>query len=409
MRYTGKLFRRVTLTAGLLLPLTTMAAESKAGNFSGLQREIDDLKRQVSILNDEVQQANEWKSPDTLVHLAGYASVGYVEQEGEDGSFNVGNFSPIIHFQFKDTVMMESELEISVADNGETEVELEYLTIDWFVNDYAALVVGRFLSPVGTFRQNLHPSWINKLPSAPPGFGHDGAAPASDLGAQLRGGFHVAGVKTNYAVYISNGPELNAETEDGVEFELDGVAAEGFGADRDGKKVMGGRVGLLPIPSLEIGFSAATGKAAVTFVENDSDPVVGLEGDISPLGEVGRDYDVVGADFVWHTGNMSLRGEYVQTKVGAADVGVTASEGATWETWYTQLAYRLPGTRYEGVIRYTDFSSPSKLVDQQQTAIGLNYLFSSNFVAKLAYEFNSGEADASSDADRVLAQLAYGF
>ncbi|HHJ35098.1 MAG TPA: hypothetical protein ENJ87_04970 [Gammaproteobacteria bacterium] len=405
MKYSCYSFRRKALVAGLslALPMVVSAAQTN----EEIQKELDALQNQVNALSSEVQQATEWKNPNTLVHLAGYASVGYVDQENEDGSFNVGNFSPIFHFQYRDLVMMESELEIGVTDDGETEVEMEYMTIDWFMTDYATLVVGKFLSPLGNFRQNLHPSWINKLPSAPPGFGHDGAAAVSDLGFQVRGGFHIGGMKTNYAVYVSNGPELNAGTEDGIEYELDGVAAEGFGADRDGKKVVGGRIGFLPMPSLEIGLSAASGKATVSFVENESNPLAGVADEIS--GETARDYDVLGADFVWFNGGMSLRGEYVKTDVGSATTGITASGGASWETWYTQFAYRLPNTKYEGVIRYTDFASPNPLVDQKQTALGANYLFTSNFIAKLAYEFNDGDAGANSNADRLMVQLAYGF
>ena len=405
MKYSCYSFRRRALVTALslALPMTVSAAQSN----EGVQKKLDNLQSQVNALSTEVQQAAEWKSPNTLVHLAGYASAGYVDKENADGSFKVGSFSPIFHFQYRDQVMMESELEISIADNGETVVEMEYMTIDWFMNDYATLVVGRFLSPIGNFRQNLHPSWVNKLPSAPPGFGHDGAAPVSDMGIQVRGGFHLGSVKTNYAVYVSNGPELNAGTADGIDYDLDGVAAEGFGADRDGEKVVGGRLGFLPIPSFEIGLSAASGKATVTFVENDTG--VGLEGDISNTGELARDYDVLGADFVWFNGNMSLRGEYINTDVGAATAGATPSAGATWTTWYSQLAYRLPNTKYEGVIRYTDFDSPNPAVDQKQTAVGINYLFASNFIAKLAYEFNDGETGAVSDDDRTMLQLAYGF
>ena len=84
------------------------------------------------------------------------------------------------------------------------------------------------------------------MPSAPPGFGHDGAAPISDVGFQLRGGFPIGSLRTNYAVYISNGPELIAELEDG-EFELDGVEAEGFGSDGDGEKVIGGALWVYPL------------------------------------------------------------------------------------------------------------------------------------------------------------------
>ena len=402
------LFRRKALVTALSLALPMMTSVSAAANEADLQKQLDALQGQVTALSSEVQQAAEWKNPNTLVHMAGYADVNYTKTEGKDGSFGIGTFAPIFHYQYRDTVMMEAELEFKTLANGETEVAMEYMTLDWFVSDYAVLVAGKFLSPIGQFRQNLHPSWVNKLASAPPGFGHDGAAPTSDLGLQVRGGFPLGSMRANYAVYVSNGPELNAEAEDdgagGFEYALDGVAAEGFGADRDGKKTYGGRIGILPVSSFEIGLSAVGGKATVTNIEPDG---LSVSGPISD--ETARDYSVYGADFVWFTGNMSLRGEYIKAKVGDATSGQTASDGATWKTWYTQLAYRLPDSKWEGVVRYTDYDSPHDAIDQKQTALGVNYLIANNFIAKLTHEFNDGQAKADSDADRTMLQLAYGF
>lgn len=354
-------------------------------------------------LEKEIEIAGEWRHPNTLVHMAGYADVGYASNADEDGSFNVGSFSPIFHFQYKDLVMLEAELELEVEHDGETEVGLEYLTIDLFLNDSVALVAGKFLSPVGQFRQNLHPSWINKLPSAPPGFGHDGAAPASEMGVQARGGFSLGGVRANYAAYVGNGPELNSVTEDG-DFELEGIVAEAFGEDRDGKKVYGGRLGVLPAPGLEIGVSAVTGKATVTTLEDEDTGT-----DMSLSTEAARDYDVWGVDFSWRKGGLRARGEFVETKVGAASRGLTASPGSTWSSWYVQGAYRIPSTKFEGVLRYTDFDSPHAADSQKQWAVGVNYLFASSVVGKLAYEMNDGLSGSEADEDRWLTQLAYGF
>lgn len=338
---------------------------------------------------------------NTITHFAGYADVGYTESEDTDGSFGAGTFAPIFHYQYRDLVMLEAELEIEVGEDGETETVLEYLSINWFLNDYLALVGGKFLSPIGQFRQNLHPSWINKLASAPPGFGHDGAAPVSDVGFQLRGGAPVGGARTNYAFFISNGPEVKAEFEDD-EFELDGVEAEGFGSDVDGEKVVGGRFAIIPIAGLELGFSLASGKATVTEIEG---------GDTALLsGEQARDYDVIGADFAWQSGALGLRGEYVETDVGADDgSGVAASEGATWETWYTQGTYRALESKWEFVARYTDFQSPHASQSQEQWALGTNYLFANNFIGKVNYEINDGQSGTEADENRVLLQLAYGF
>ena len=395
----------LTLAIPLLFPLPSFA-ESENGT---LKEQVERLQSQIAVLQADVQSSSEWKNPNTLIHMAGYADAGYVKKKGEDGNFVVGSFSPIFHFQYRDIVMLEAELEFEVGENGETETNLEYMTIDWFVHDYVTFVAGKFLSPIGQFRQNLHPSWINKLPAAPPGFGHDGAAPVSDLGFQARGGFPVGGIRANYAVYVANGPELNSVTENGTEFELEGIRAEGLGGNANGEVTYGGRIGLLPFPALEIGLSLASGKASVTALENGSGIAgSGLEtGPIEP--DTSRDYDVTGADFVWNSGNTHLRGEYVKSKLGATAKGITAGDGATWTTWYTQASYHLPNTKFEGVIRYTDFDSPHASEDQQQTAIGLNYLITNNFIAKLAYEFNDGVADSNSDTDRTLIQLAYGF
>ncbi|VAW50362.1 hypothetical protein MNBD_GAMMA05-1383 [hydrothermal vent metagenome] len=409
MKYSCHSFRRKLQVTVVTLALPVIVS-AETGN-ADLQKQIDALQNQVTALNSEVQQAAEWKNPNTLVHMAGYADVGFISPENGNDSFVVGSFSPIFHFQYRDVVMLESELEFEVGEDGETEVALEYLTIDWFVSDYATIVAGKFLSPIGQFRQNIHPSWINKMPSAPPGFGHDGAAPVSDLGLQVRGGFPLGNMRATYAVYASNGPELNSETEDELEFEIDGVAAEGFGVDRDGKKTYGGRFSLLPLSSVEIGLSVVTGKASVTVLEGNeiNPPATGLEPGAEFDNEESRDYDVTGVDFVWFTGNMSLRGEYVKTEIGEAEGGVTAGEGGTWSAWYSQLAYRLPDTKWEGVIRYSDFDSPNDIQDVTQSMVGINYLVSNNFIAKLAYEMNDGTTGFAADDDRTLLQLAYGF
>ncbi len=362
--------------------------------------EIEKLRADVEELKKEVQKAAEWKEPSTLIHMSGYADVGYTNNENANDSFSVGRFSPIFHYQYRDLVMLESELEFEVGADGSTEVTLEYLTIDLFLNDYIAFVAGKFLSPIGQFRQNLHPSWINKLPSAPPGFGHDGAAPVSEVGMQLRGGFPVVGVRSNYAIFVGNGPELITEW-DGAEFELDGVEAEGKNSDTDNKKVIGGRFAILPMPSLELGLSAAIGKATVTSVEGTGAPAL--------ANEQVRDYDVLGFDFAWQMKGISVRGEYVKSEVGDATTGASASAGADWTTWYTQFAYKFLPTKFEAAVRYTDFDSVGTNKDQKQWVLGVNYLFTNSVIGKVAYEANDGEAGTTANDDRLMFQLAYGF
>lgn len=403
---------RVGALASILaatFPLTAVAAdpvEALQQQINALQAQLEqmrsqmqqrdqaapanqDLAKEVSQLRQEVKSAAEWKQSNTLIHLAGYADMGYTDAKNATSTFSPFSFNPILHFQYKDLLLLEAELAYTVDETGETETELEYAAINLFLNDYMALGLGKFQSPIGQFRQNGHPSWINKLPSAPVGFGHGGAAPLAEVGVQLRGGIPLAGGdnRVNYAVFIGNGPELEIE---GDEIEM--VETPGLGTDRDGAKVGGGRIGLfVPAYKLDVGLSAATGRVA------------GMDET-----RIKRSYDVAGADFAWRPAQFDFRGEYVRQKVGDASLSA-APEGGEWKAWYVQAGYRFGKTKWEPVLRYSRFDTPHASQDQKQWAVGLNYLIASNVIAKAAYEFNDGQTGATTNDDRVLLQLSYGF
>ncbi|MCC7414214.1 MAG: hypothetical protein IT495_21540 [Gammaproteobacteria bacterium] len=354
--------------------------------------EVEELGQQVAQTRQEVAdtrgQQDEWKNYDSTVHLAGYGHAMYTDQDSEDGRFGDILFAPIFHYQWKDFVLFEAELEVEL-DGAETSVNLEYVTVDLLLHDYLIVLGGRFLSPIGQFRQNLHPSWVNRMPSAPVGFGHDGAAPTSEVGFQARGGFPLPfgdGVYANYAVYAGNGPSLELN-EDGDEIEA--VMAEGSVEDTDGNKVFGGRIGLVPFANAEIGFSTAMG-------------------DVALPGEADRDYDVYDVDWKAQWRNFNLIGEWVRTKVGSLATSV-APEEQEWDALYTQLSYRFLPTKLEAVVRYGDFDSNHAHQVQEQWALGANWWFNSHTVAKIAYEFNDGVPGEAADDDRLLLQLGYGF
>ncbi len=377
--------------------------EALTEQLGELKAELDDAKGEGDL--DEIRQdveANKaairatqsstvFTDATSVTHLSGYASADYVSVEDGPSAF-VANFNPMFHFLYDNKILWEAELEVEVEENGDTNIGLEYTTVDWFLTDNLTLIAGKFLSPVGNFRQNLHPSWINKLPSAPPGFGHDGAAPISEMGVQLRGVAPMGNSRLNYAFYLGNGPKI--EGEDG---EIHAVEAEGFASDPDDEKVFGGRIAFLPIPSLELGVSGATGDVAV--VEDDGNDI---EGDPK------RGYQVLGFDATYQWNNLDLRAEYVSQEVDANPLSI-APESGKWETWYAQAAYKFADGKWEGVARYTDFQSPHADDTQEQLALGINYLITPSALLKFGYESNKGEPGEITDADRWILQIAYGY
>ena len=352
----------------------------------------EEVRRAVEVARSAEKSAQEWKDVAGVTHLAGYASADYIDPAGEPGFFTA-NFNPMFHYMYRDRILWESELEFEVNENGETEVGLEYSTIDLFLTDSLMIMAGKFLVPLGQFRQNIHPSWINKLPSVPVGFGHDGAAPSADVGLQLRGGIAVGDdARLGYAAFVGNGPTL--EVEDG---EIHGIGTEGVASNKNNENVFGGRVNFIPLPRLELGLSAATGKASIA--ESDGEEV---ENDPA------RSYDVFGFDASYQFGNVDLRGEFIQQKIGSQPTSLV-TEGGTWKTWYAQGTYRFGDARWEAVARYGDYSSPHPEQSQEQFAIGINHLIAPHAILKLGYEFNDGLSGELTDADRLLFQIAYGF
>ena len=357
---------------------------------SATKEEVQAVKKDVEVAKSE---QSEWKTYDSKVHLAGYAAVGFTNDDHENDRFNQATFNPIFHYMYKDLIMLESELEIEVEEDGDTEIGLEYLTIDWFMNDYMALIAGKFLSPVGYFRQNLHPAWINKLPTAPIGFGHDQAAPVADVGLQLRGGVGLGDTMySNYSFFVTNGPnelELNAAGD-----EIEAVETAGATGNEDDNFLFGGRIGLVPMANVEIGISGATGDVAL---EDESD----------------RDYDVWGVDGFARWNELDLRAEYIRTEVGSLATSV-ATDSQFWEAWYIQGSYKLTRlhsllNKLELVARYSNYDSNHADQRQEQWALGFNYIIAPQGMVKFGYEFNDGLDGEPTNEDRLLIQLAYGF
>ena len=251
---------------------------------SAAQEDVKNLRQEVKATSRAQSEA---VNTDTVAHIAGYVAVGFTDRsESGSSAFSQVSFNPIFHVLYRDIALVGAEFEVATAPDGSTETKLEYGAIDLFLNDYTTLVAGKFLSPLGYFRQNLHPAWINKFPSIAPGFGEGQAAPSGDVGLGVRGGYPVGeGKKLKYAFYVGNGPEL--EVEDG---EIHAIESDGYTRDIDRRKVMGGRIGFVPMPKLELGISAAGGGVGIT-------------------GESDRSYRVVGTDVGYQWKQLDLRAD----------------------------------------------------------------------------------------------------
>lgn len=140
---------------------------------------------------------------------------------------------------------------------SEANISLAYANLSWLISKYVILNAGYFPTPFGIYNERMHPEWINKLADSPLGSGHDRTVgPSKELGVQLRGSFKVQNSRLNYALYASNGPQLDYTSGNA------GMLLFGSVLDNNFNKAIGGRVGFLPLnrSDFEVGVSVQVAK-----------------------------------------------------------------------------------------------------------------------------------------------------
>ena len=346
--------------------------------------------------------------------IRGYADANFIAGEGEI-SFGNARLVPLFIYKQSDRLLFEGELELEIED-GEVKMALEYANFYYQLTPRMTVRMGKILVPFGTFFDRLHPSWINKLPTVPLGYGHDGLLPTSDLGIEVRGGAYLAGMRTNYSVYLTNGPRINDGEEEADEI---GMIVPEADIDNNKNKAFGGRFGLFPFAdqSLELGFSAQSAK----------------------LGDKGSDFEDIGAflySFDWTLvktlpalgGRIDLRGQlnfvnidnrpYEVLEYGSLE---TFDFDNKSKTAFYQLAYRPTfGNQFvqnlELVGRYSTLTTPEEAPWESQSTqwtLGLNYWVDWRTAIKIALQSDEVEGGHDSPGltktDLFFIQWTIGF
>jgi hypothetical protein len=336
--------------------------------------------------------------------LAGWAEGMFEARNGNVSTFSA-SFNPIFLWELTPKILFDSRLEIEPSGGG-TNVNLVNAQISYLLNDYIALGVGEFFSPSNVFVERFEPQWINKLPDRPLAVYH-GILPNISVGAQVRGGFPIGPTRANYAFYVSNGPVLNT-------FDAGTAGTLDFNSftDNNDNKAVGGRVGFLPVPGVEVGYGFETSKPG--FQGTAFSRVQALVQSVDL--QVTRDSDLL-------KGRINLFAQYAWSHVDHAIYDPDGSLGfgplpltAKRDGGYAELAYR--PTKLENdflrnlemIFRWDHLSrDPSGFGDPEETryTLGLNYWLSPSTVVKAAYEWDQPNGQANRNA--LLLQTAMGF
>ncbi|PYJ77378.1 MAG: hypothetical protein DME69_10785 [Verrucomicrobia bacterium] len=358
-----------------------------------LRQEVETLKMQVK----------ETFPGSTKFLMAGYGTADFTARSGEDPFFDAA-FNALFLWKLTDRLFFEGELELEFEDQ-ETTINLEVAQAAYLLNDYMTIGLGRYLNPMDFFVERQHMNWVNKLPDKPLAV-YDGLLPESELGGQLRGVIPIGPTKLEYVGFIANAPGLITESDDFTEI---GMLDFDNDANTGGHVAVGGHLGFIPIPQIEIGYGIQRSKVgprdqAVTAVLQSAD------------------FNYV-QDSTLLKGLINFRAQWVWSHVGNFVYDPDGSQGFgplefnnNRNGGYVELAYRPTHIdndilkNFEGVFRYDRLNQLHTPVgfDEQRWTFGLNYWLTPSTVIKAAYEVDDKNGGAR-DQNAFLMQAAVGF
>lgn len=328
--------------------------------------------------------------------LTGYTQTTAMYVPDKEFTVSALSFNPIFLWKPIDKIFFEGELETEL-EGGAAVIGLEYANINYIVNRYMNFRVGKFLSPYGIFLDRMHPAWINRLPTVPLGYGHDGVGASTEIGINVNGGVPIGPSKFNYSIYLTNGPQLNTGGEEPGE---EGALMYGNAEDNNMNKAIGGRIGYLPFSnsSLEIGGSFINAKVGTKDTEFENVKANLLSVDVTYIKQLS-----------FLKGLIDIKGQWNSVKVDDAtytDWKDDPSGNTTYtyanerSTLWGQVVYR-PTLSKNKLIKNTEFVYRYSALDQPEGAkedediiqytYGLNYWI--NFRSAMKFAIQSQERE----------------
>ncbi|MCH7885018.1 MAG: hypothetical protein IIC01_07155 [Planctomycetes bacterium] len=369
--------------------------------FAAQEREsiLDEVREELRDITDPLLPGK------TNFVLGGAGVVTFQDRQNVDSTFGVG-IAPTLLWKPTDRLLLEVEIAFGLTGD-DTFVELDYAQVSYLLNDYMTITGGKFLTPFNTFWERWHPSWINKSATIPLMY-ERGLVGPTGLGVQVRGGFPIGETKLNYAAYYVNGPDFE-NTSFGTAGNL---GFENF-RDNNNDKSFGGRVGFLPIPELELGYSFLTGR-----VGDSGSRFSGVDTFIHGIDlSYAREFEAI-------KGRLDLRAEAIWVDTDRA-IFTGPFDPFTFDNkrsgWFVQTAYRptlsdfrlgdsieLKNTEF--VLRYEQLreSGPgTRGADHSRLTFGINYWIRPNIVWKAGYSHDNVSGDK--DENGFFMQFAFGL
>ncbi len=371
-------------------------AATRAAEVGALLDEIEALGAGASVAGGET-----WADRLTL---GGYGEHHFNFTEGGGGDVSdIHRFVLYAGYRFADWIQLQSETEIEHAfvSDGDGEISIEQLFVDFLIDESFSVRAGRVLAPLGIINERHEPTTFYSVerPTVetvliPSTWSLDGAGFVGRPDEQLA-----------YQLYVTAG--------------LDGSGFDGVSGIRGGRikerpslnePAVSGRADWWPLldedtdGDLRVGASFYRG--GVDNGDQGADP--GLDGDVT----------ILAGDVEYAVGDVDLRGVYVWERIGdAAGLNAALSDasgdpGIATELrgWYVEAGWhvmpddwkagKLAESDLVAFARYEDVDTQAELpanatadprADRDEVTVGLAFFLTSQLVVKADYQILDDE------------------
>jgi hypothetical protein len=325
----------------------------------------------------------------TVIQFNGAIDLTFIDW-GEDGPRSGNPYFDVYEVYLLGRADLTEDLsgyfELRSEHSGEAILRQGY--IKWMIAEPLHIDAGYFYMPIGQYWVTYYAS-TRKLATYAYPMRLINVTPWSEAGIMVEGKVP----KLNYRIAVVNGLNQNY---------IDGSKPRDArqGRDNNWNKMVGGRVGLVPVDQIEMGFSYVTGKY------DDATT---------------RDVQFLDADFSVDVADLSIRGEWVQSTADDS----TGTDEITSSGYYAHVAYKILkntlGLNYiEPVVRY-EFIDPGRTMSDRfaigpQTtgsisAItgGINISPRQHFLVKFEYRMTTEELDPQLENDAIAVQCCIDF
>ena len=296
--------------------------------------------------------------------------------------------------QVSERFSVSSQVEFAFAQQGEGEADLDYVFGEWRFNDAFKLRAGQVKQPFGIYTEFFDVGTVRPFLALPQSvYGLNGMVGEAYRGIGFTGTHALGRWEIEYDGYTGGLSRLENEMPGDFYRIMNGTTDDTLGVEglegESTDRLYGGRVWLAtPVQGLRFGGSTYRGES---FEEGEEDEVTSAyAGSLEYMAS----RTTIRAEYthLWESDNDKQTGYYVEASVRPYGKWEVAGQFDDWRA-------DLDGPEYAPAI---------SLLRHRETAFGVNYRFSPNFVLKLSHHWVEGNRFALPEMDSVIDALRAG-